>query len=153
MTSRLTTLAYVRQGTRTLMLRRGPGYAGEHGRWNGLGGKLEPGETPEECMRREVFEESSLRVEEARYKGLLTFPGFDGETDVYVFVFVVTGFTGEPRASSEGELFWVETAELTALDLWEGDRHFLPWLDEPGTFSAKFRYADGRYLGHEVVRY
>ncbi len=153
MAARWTTLAYLRRGGETLMLRRAPAHALHGGKWNGLGGKLEPGETPEECMRREVLEESGLAVEEAVYKGLITFPGFDGEHDVYTFVYVVTRFGGELRPSAEGDLYWVPTSELPGLPLWEGDRHFLPWLDEPGVFSAKFVYESGRYVRHEVVRY
>ncbi len=151
---KLATLVYVRDGDRTLMLRRGGDPNHLHaGTWNGLGGKLEPGESPEECMRREVLEESGLTVHDAVLKGFITFPAFDGDDDWYVWVFVVTAFAGTPTPSREGDLFWIPTAELADLPLWEGDRHFLPWLDEPGFFSATFRYESGAYRRHEVHFY
>jgi len=151
---KLCTLAYIRDGDATLMLQR-PDDPGHHqaGKYNGLGGKFEAGETPEECLAREVFEESGLKVERAELKGFITFPDFDGEDDWYVFVYLVTGFSGTLRSSAEGELHWIPTARVPSLPLWEGDRHFLPWLDEPGLFSAVFRYQDGRYLAHQVVVY
>lgn len=152
---KLSTLAYVRRGGETLMLMRPPlDSPGRPGRCNGLGGKFMPGETPEECMRREVLEEAGLEVLEASYRGLLTFPRFDGVDDWYVFVFVVTRYDGEPVASSEGELLWHPTSRLTELPLWRGDEHFLPWLDyEDRVFSARFDYLGGQYQGHQVTFY
>lgn len=149
---KLATLAYVRDGERTLMLRRPGGFEGG-GSWNGLGGKFERGESPEECLAREVREESGLKVLDATLKGFITFPEFSGGEDWYVWVYVVTRFGGTLTPSSEGELFWVKTAELTDLPLWEGDKHFLPWLDEPGLFSAVFEYEEGRYKRHRVTFY
>lgn len=155
MALKLATLAYVRQGDATLMLRRGGDPAALHaGRWNGLGGKLEPGESPEACMQREVLEESGLTVLAHTLKGFITFPRFEaGSVDWYVWVYVVTRFSGTPTPSAEGDLFWVPTAELADLPLWEGDRHFLPWLDEPGIFSAVFEYEGGAYQRHRVEFY
>lgn len=155
MAARLTTLAFVRRQGEVLMLRKhDPAVKDGAGRWNGLGGKLEPGEGPEACVRREVMEESGLQVEEAVYKGLLTFPYFyDDGDDCLVFVFVVPAFSGTPVASSEGSLHWVPEAEVASLPLWPGDRVFLPWLDRPETFSASLRYVGGRFEGYEVVFY
>lgn len=150
---KLCTLAYVREGDRTLMLRRPPDHRDQAGKYNGLGGKFEPGESPEQCLRREVLEESGLVVLAAELKGLITFPAFDGADDWYVFVYLVTSFGGTPTAGAEGELHWVPTAELGALPLWEGDKHFLPWLDRQGLFSAVFRYVGGHYVGHDVDFY
>jgi len=113
------------------------------GKWNGLGGKIEPGETPEECALREIYEESGLVVRNLVYKGLLTFPGFANEEDWYAFVFVSTDFHGELIDSPEGRLDWVDDSDLLDLILWEGDRLFIPWLDRPGVFSAKLTYQDG----------
>lgn len=151
---KLCTLAYVRDGEHTLMLRR-PDDPGHHqaGKYNGLGGKFEPGESPEECLAREVLEESGLVVEAAELKGFITFPDFDGADDWYVFVYLVTRFSGTLTPSDEGTLHWVPTASVAGLPLWEGDTHFLPWLDRPGTFSAVFRYQGGRYREHQVVFY
>jgi 8-oxo-dGTP diphosphatase len=153
--AKLATLVYVRDGDRTLMLHRNTRPDDTHfGKWNGLGGKLEPGESPEACMRREVLEESGLTVEAAELKGFLTFPDFDGRFDWYAFVFVVTRYSGALGADPpEGTLAWVPTATLPSLPVWEGDRVFLPWLDRPGTFSALFRYESGRLVDHEVTFY
>ena len=152
---RLTTLAYVRRGDHTLMLERRARPGDLHGgRWNGLGGKFQPGERPETCLAREVREEAGIEVETARFKGCLTFPAFDGDVDVYSFVYLVTRFRGEPlREGPEGRLHWVPTARLSELPLWEGDRVFLPWLDRPGVFSAELRYEAGRFVGFDVHHY
>lgn len=123
------------------------------GKWNGLGGKLEPGETPEECVIREVKEECGLTVKNPFLKGLLTFPAFNGFEDWYVFVFTATEFDGVVTDTEEGELEWVKDAELLTLTLWEGDRMFLKWLDQKGFFSAKFVYKGERLVDHDAVFY
>ena len=123
------------------------------GKWNGLGGKLETGETPEECAQREITEESGLRAINLALKGLLTFPAFANEEDWYAFVFVADEFEGELIDSPEGVLQWINDPELMDLDLWAGDRIFLKWLDRPGFFSGKFIYQDGQFIDYEVNFY
>jgi len=123
------------------------------GKWNGLGGKFEPGETPEGCAIREIYEESGLTVRNPLLKGFITFPGFANDEDWYAFVYVVTDFEGHVIDSPEGELAWVEDAALLDLNLWEGDRIFIPWLDRPGFFSAQFVYKHNCLQRHEVVFY
>ena len=151
---KLATLCYVRQAGQTLMIQRVKKTHDMHqGKWNGLGGKLNPGETPEECAAREIYEESGLRVRNPRLKGFLTFPTFAKDEDWYVFVFVVEDFEGELIDSPEGDLHWVNNSDLTTLNLWEGDAIFLPWLDQQGVFSGKFVYKDGKLIFHEVVFY
>jgi 8-oxo-dGTP diphosphatase len=148
------TLCYVRRAGKTLMIHRTKRANDmHHGKWNGLGGKLMPGETPEECAAREIFEESGLDVVSMHLKGFLTFPRFTNEEDWYAFVFVVDEFMGEFKESPEGYLEWIDDERLCDLALWEGDRFFLPWIDQPGFFSAKFIYEDGKYIDHEVVFY
>lgn len=123
------------------------------GKWNGLGGKLEPGETPEECARREIKEESGLQVKKLQWKGFLTFPQFSNQVDWYAFVFVAEADQDEVIDSAEGQLRWIPNHELLELNLWEGDRVFLPWLDQPGFFSAKFIYQDKKLVDYEVSFY
>lgn len=137
----LATLCYVKQDGKTLMVYRDKKPDDIHaGKWNGLGGKFEAGETPEECVRREVQEEAGLIIKNPRLNGLLMFPKFKGN-DWYVFVFTATEFRGELIESSpEGRLEWIEDEEFAGLNLWESDRIFLPWLEEAKFFSAKFEY-------------
>jgi 8-oxo-dGTP diphosphatase len=151
---KLATLCYVRQGEQTLMVHRVKKANDMHqGKWNGLGGKLEPGESPEDCARREILEESGLEVGDLIWKGILTFPGFSNDEDWYAFIFIATVKAGALIESPEGDLKWIDNRKLLELNLWEGDRIFLPWLDRPGVFSGKFTYTDGRLVDHSVVFY
>lgn len=144
------TLCYVRSGGRTLMLHRNKKKGDVHlGKWNGLGGKLDAGESPDECVVREVREESGLTIADPRLRGVLTFPAFRDGEDWLVFVYTATRFTGELGECPEGELSWVDDDKIAGLPLWEGDRIFLPWIDENRFFSAKFEYRDGRLVRHE----
>ena len=151
---KLATLGYVRRNGKTLMVHRVKKTNDMHqGRWNGLGGKFEPGESPEECVIREIHEESGLEVRNPLLKGFLTFPGFAYDEDWYAFVFVVREFDGELIDSPEGDLRWIADADLRNLFLLEGDYFFLPWLDQPGFFSGKFVYRDGKLVEHSVTFY
>lgn len=123
------------------------------GKWNGLGGKFEAGETPEECAVREIREESGLEVSGLTLKGILTFPGFANDEDWYAFVFVAQAIGITTIESNEGYLKWVPRDELLHLNLWEGDHIFLPWVFAPGFFSGKFLYKNGRLDQHSVVFY
>jgi 8-oxo-dGTP diphosphatase len=123
------------------------------GKWNGLGGKLNPGESPEDCVIREVHEESGLIISDPLLKGFLTFPRFANEEDWYAFVFVARKIEGQLIESEEGVLKWIDDEQLLNLDLWEGDLIFLPWLERPGIFSGKFIYRDGKLVEHIVIFY
>ncbi|MBF0548148.1 MAG: 8-oxo-dGTP diphosphatase [Candidatus Riflebacteria bacterium] len=151
---KLATLCYLRKNSETLLLFRNKKEGDVHlGKWNGLGGKFEQGETPEECAKREIFEESGYIAEKLELKGFLTFPKFAKDEDWYVFAFVVTEFSGEMVDSAEGKLAWKKNSEILSLPLWEGDRIFLTWLDNPGFFSGKFVYEKGRLLSHDAKFY
>jgi 8-oxo-dGTP diphosphatase len=148
------TLCYVRAHGQTLMLHRIKKANDMHaGKWNGLGGKLIPGETPEECAIREVKEESGLTLINPQWRGILTFPSFANNEDWYAFVFVATEFTGELIDSDEGVLAWIDDDRLPELNLWEGDHIFLQWLEQERFFSGRFLYRDGKLVEHSVVFY
>jgi len=154
----LATLCYIKHDGKTLMVYRNKKPNDMHaGKWNGLGGKFEAGETPEACAIREIQEESGLVVQNPRLRGLLTVPAFSDEVDWYAFVFTVDitdeQFRGELIDSPEGELRWIDDADLYSLNLWEGDEIFMRWLEQDAFFSARFDYTDGRLAGHEVVFY
>lgn len=146
----LATLCYIKHNDHTLMVYRNKKPNDMHaGKWNGLGGKFEPGESPEECVRREVLEESGLQIHDPKLHGLLMFPNFKGH-DWYVFVFMAREFEGGLIDSPEGRLEWIPDEKLTSLNLWESDRIFFPWLEKDEFFSAKFIYQGDKMQGYEV---
>ena len=151
---KLATLCYLRMDGKTLMIHRIKKENDMHqGKWNGLGGKLNPGESPEDCVIREVREESGLNISDPLLKGFLTFPRFANEEDWYAFVFVARKIEGQLIESEEGVLKWIDDEQLLNLELWEGDLIFLPWLERPGIFSGKFIYREGKLVEHSVIFY
>jgi 8-oxo-dGTP diphosphatase len=123
-----------------------------HGKYNGLGGKLELDESPLEAASREFYEEAGLRLPEEAFtaRGVLQFPKFKPKRDedwvVYVFSAAADGVPASPglfKASPEGDLHWVPEGKLLDLPLWEGDREFLPMVLSGNPFLGTFWYESG----------
>ena len=125
------TLCYVEQDGKYLMLYRNKKKQDPNaGKWIGVGGKLEPGETPEQCLVREVREETGLELTEFTYRGKILF-WLDPWEDEITYLYTATGFRGELTENcAEGELRWVSFEEIPSLPLWEGDKCFLKDLME-----------------------
>lgn len=150
---KLATLCYIRQNGRTLMLHRIKKENDMHEwKWNGLGGKFEEWETPEECAIREIEEESGLKVKNLKLKAFLTFPAFDTIETWYVWVFVINDFEWEMIESAEWVLEWIDNDKLFELNVWEWDKVFLKCLDQEWLFSGKFIYEDYKLVGHTFER-
>jgi len=122
------------------------------GKWNGLGGKLEDGESPLECAKREVKEESGLHTHFMNFAGHLFFPAFDKEGNNWsVFVFRSEDFSGiQLNECPEGELHWIKNCDLLNLNLWEGDKYFIPLLLSKDIFLGKFTYMNKKLIQHEL---
>ena len=149
----LATLCYLKRNDCTLMVYRNKKANDIHeGKWNGLGGKFEAGESPEECVIREVLEESGLTIRSPKLCGLLTFPNFKGN-DWYVFVFTAKDFAGELIDSPEGKLEWIPEKKILELNLWESDHIFMPWIQQETFFSARFDYEGDQMRKYDVVFY
>lgn len=154
MMSQVSTLCYLKRGGKTLMLHRIKKERDIHkDKWNGLGGKIHAGETPEECVIREVKEESGYDIVAPQLHGVMTFPEFKDKQDWLVFLFTADRFSGEEIESDEGRLEWIEDEKLFDLHLWEGDKYFLEWLKQDKFFSARFCYKDGALTHHDVTFY
>ena len=141
MEMRMTTLCYLERGGEVLMLHRTKKEGDENrDKWIGVGGKFEPGESPEDCLRREVREETGLTLTAWRYRGLVTFVS-DVWPCEYMHLFTAHAWEGEERPCDEGDLRWIGKKELYDLTLWQGDRIFLRLLEEDAPFfSLKLAY-------------
>ena len=137
-----TTLCYLEQDDKYLMLHRvKKANDASHDKWIGVGGKCEADESPDECMIREVKEETGLDILEWRYRGIVTFIS-DVWPCEYMHLFTASRWCGEEIACDEGELEWIEKQRLFDLTLWEGDKIFLRLLMDPKQpfFSLKLVY-------------
>ena len=148
---RNTTLCYIRRGDEVLLLHRVKKEHDEnHDKWIGVGGRFEPGESPEDCLLREVREETGLTLTSWRYRAVVTFVSDEWGTE-YMHLFTAEGFTGELADCDEGELVWLPWTALPELPIWEGDRIFLRLIDEDVPFfSLKLRY-EGEALAEAVL--
>ena len=153
---KLTTLCYIEKDEKYLMLHRVKKENDcNKDKWIGVGGKFEEGESPEECLLREVKEETGLTLTNYRFRGIVTFVSDEWEGE-YMHLFTADGYEGELAEHTmascvEGELVWVPKDEIEKLNLWEGDKIFLRLLVErEAFFSLKLRY-EGEKLVESVL--
>jgi len=140
-----TTLVHLEKDGCYLMLHRVRKQVDENkDKWVGIGGKFEPGESPEDCALREVREETGLTMHSWAYRGIVTFVSDEWGTE-YMHLFWSDDFSGSLRDCDEGELEWVDKRRIFELPIWEGDKIFLRLLDtdEP-FFSLKLCYSGDR---------
>ncbi len=149
---KLTTICYIDNGDSYLMMLRNKKKNDvNEGKWLGIGGKFEPGETPEECVCREVYEETGLILDDYVMRGVITFSSAGWE-DEYIYVFTSSDFHGELAECDEGDLKWIPKTDLLDIGIWEGDKIFLKLLLEGSPFfSVKLSY-DGDTLTDSSVR-
>ncbi len=141
--SRLTTLCYIEKDGQYLMLHRiSKKNDINKDKWIGVGGHFEEGESPEECLLREVREETGLTLTSWRFRGIVTFCCGPYQTE-YMCLYTADGFLGKLKECNEGKLEWVDKDKVGELDLWDGDRLFfdLLWRDVP-FFSLKLCYRE-----------
>lgn len=140
-----TSLCYIQSEGRYLMLHRVKKEHDENkDKWIGIGGKFEEGESPEDCVLREVKEETGLTLRSLSFRGIVTFVSDEYGTE-YMHLFTSDRFTGTLTACREGVLEWVPVSEVPQLPIWEGDRIFLNLIAAPGPFfSLKLVYRKDR---------
>lgn len=148
------TLVHLVSDDRYLMLHRTK-KEGDYNKdkWIGVGGKFEPQESPEECARRETFEETGLTVGKMDYRGIVTFVYKD--ITEYMHLFTSDDFSGTMRTCDEGDLEWVEISRVCDLPIWEGDKIFFRLMEEKVPFfSVKLVYNDeGELISHDEYVY
>ena len=151
MTGNLTTLCYIEQENAYLMLHRVKKQQDiNKDKWIGIGGHFQEGESPEECLLREVREETGLTLTDYRLRGVITFVT-DAWQPEYMFLYTAEGFTGTMGDCDEGDLEWVPKEKVTQLPIWEGDKIFFRLLTErQDFFSLKLRY-EGNALAEAVL--
>ena len=146
-----TTLCYLERDGCYLMLHRiRKAHDENHDKWIGVGGKLEDRESPEDCARREVLEETGLTLTDWRYCGLITFVSDRWEAE-YMHLFHATGFTGALRDCDEGVLEWVPVEQVNALPAWEGDKIFLALMQQGRPFFSLKLVYEGEHLTEAVL--
>ena len=142
-----TTLCYIEKENKYLMLHRiSKKKDGNKDKWIGVGGHFEKGESPEECLLREVKEETGLELTSYQFRGIVTFIS-DEWPDEYMCLYTADRYTGDIGNCDEGELVWVEKEKIMDLNIWEGDKIFLKLLMENQPFfSLKLVYEEGSLI-------
>ncbi|MDY3759472.1 MAG: 8-oxo-dGTP diphosphatase [Treponema sp.] len=147
MKSKLTTLCYLEKNDSYLLLHRIKKQNDiNKDKWIGVGGHFEDFESPEECLVREVFEETGLKLNSYQFRGIVTFVSHDSGEKMYEYMCLYTSsdFSGNMIDCDEGKLEWVKKADMKKLNFWEGDYIFLDLIEknEP-FFSLKLEYKNG----------
>lgn len=150
----LSTVCYIEKEGKYLMLHRTKKKNDiNEGKWLGIGGKFEDKESPEDCIIREVKEETGLTLNSVKLRGILTFINTICETE-YIYVFTSNDFTGNLIECNEGELKWVEKEKVTSLNLWEGDKIFVEKIKEESPFfTIKYVYDGDTLLHYDLKEY
>lgn len=149
---KMTTLCYIENNDCYLMLHRTKKKKDVNkDKWIGVGGHAEGNETPQECLLREVKEETGLLLTSYKFRGLITFISDEYEAET-TCLFTADGYTGELITCDEGELEWVKKSDVPQLPTWEGDAQFLKLLleDEKRFFAMKLRYEGERLVEKSV---
>ena len=139
--SKLTTLCYIEKDDSYLMLHRvSKKHDVNKDKWIGIGGHFEENESPEECLLREAKEETGFTLTNWSFRGIVTFISEGWDTE-YMCLYTADGYEGEMIPCNEGVLEWVKKEDLLKLNLWEGDKIFLKFLQENAPFfSLKLAY-------------
>lgn len=146
-----TTLCYIEKGNKYLMLHRTKKENDDnHDKWIGIGGKIEEGETPSECILREAKEETGLTLKSLTFRGIVYFRN-DHYPDEDMYLFTASDFSGELKECDEGDLEWIDKALLYNLTLWEGDKIFLKALQSDSRFfELTLNYSKDTLISHEL---
>ena len=149
-----TTLCYIEKENKYLMLHRtSKKKDGNKDKWIGVGGHFEKGESPEDCLLREVKEETGLELTSYQFRGIVTFIS-DEWPDEYMCLYTADKYTGDIGNCDEGELVWVEKEKIMDLNIWEGDKIFLKLLTENQPFfSLKLEYKGDKLVNTVLNKY
>ena len=145
------TLCYIEKDGYYLMIHRvKKKNDANHDKWIGVGGKFEDKESPDDCLKREVSEETGLTLENYLFRGIVTFVSNEWDTE-YMYLFTADRFDGELSECDEGTLEWVDKKRLSELNMWQGDRIFLGLIaDNHSFFSLKLCYDKDRLTSAEL---
>lgn len=147
-----TTLCYIIHEKKVLMMYRNKKENDFHeGKWNGLGGKIEEGETAYEGIRREVLEESGLIIKNPELLGVCYFPSFDGEEEL-MYLYKAIDFEGDLIECNEGDLSWIDEKQLLSLNIWESDQVFLPYVLRGERFIGVFHFEGKVLRSYEIKK-
>jgi ADP-ribose pyrophosphatase len=150
----LTTMCYIQKDNQTLLLHRIKKENDiNQGKWIGVGGKLEKGEFPEECLKREIFEETGLTVKDIHLHGFVVFPSLYHGEDEGMFVYSCKYFQGNIKECDEGVLQWIDNDKINHLPMWEGDYHFFDWLKDDKFHNAKIVYENDKIVEYKEESY
>ncbi|MGN1319135.1 MAG: NUDIX hydrolase [Lachnospirales bacterium] len=147
----LTTLCYIEKDNKYLMLYRNKKKNDiNEGKWIGVGGHFEKGESPDDCLLREVYEETGLHLTSYKLRGIITFI-YNKDFCEYMFLYTADKFKGEILPCNEGELKWIDKDKINDLSLWEGDRIFLDLLNKnTPVFSLKLEYENDKLINVKI---